>query len=82
MSSRQPTFIAGLAAMLDQPPPPCEKYACRHFKRCSQWRLACSAFVRYVIAGADIRPTAAPTARIYQTVFPANDSPSARGGAL
>lgn len=58
-----------LEAFASTPPPPCEVFACQWVKKCSQERLACSAFASYVATGFAIKPAGIPSRGRYLEVF-------------
>jgi hypothetical protein len=59
-----------LTAILLQPVPPCEKFACEFQVQCAKNRMACLPFDLYVQTGAVAKPTTLPSRGRYNKLFP------------
>lgn len=71
-----------VTAIMEQPEPPCEKFACDFTNRCAKHKLACQVFAEYVYAGDNSRvPHRLPSHGRYVQLFHARELANARAGS-
>ena len=60
-----------MTAIMEQPEPPCEKFACEFAARCAEHKMACQVFTEYAYTGDNSRaPHRLPSRGRYIQMFP------------